>query len=166
MTAGLHPPVHQLYQSHQGWLRAWLGRRLGCPETARDLAQDTFVRVLLRPQAVVNLREPRAYLTTVARGLVVDHWRRRSLEQAYLDALASVPACHAPSPDEQLLVLQALDELDRLFGALAPRVREAFVLAQFGGLDYAQVATRLGITERTVKRYMAQGFECCLLAMA
>jgi len=165
MTAA-HLPVQQLYRTHQGWLRTWLGRRLGCAETARDLAQDTFVRVLLRPQAVTGLREPRAYLTTVARGLVVDHWRRRSLEQAYLETLASLPVSEAPSPDEHVAVLQILDELDRLFGALAPRVREAFVLAQFGGLDYAEVAARLGITERTVKRYMAQGFECCLLAMA
>ncbi|QEI07147.1 sigma-70 family RNA polymerase sigma factor [Pigmentiphaga aceris] len=165
MTAVFHPPVHQLYQAHQGWLRTWLGRRLGCAETARDLAQDTFVRVLLRPQAVAGLREPRAYLTTVARGLVVDHWRRRSLEQAYLETLASLPASDEPSPEEQLVVLQILDELDRLFEALAPRVREAFVLAQFGGLDYVQVAAKLNITERTVKRYMAQGFECCLLAM-
>lgn len=63
-------PVHTLYSHHHGWLQAWLRRRLGCADDAADLAQDTFMRLLGRPvQALAPeaLREPRAYLTTLAR---------------------------------------------------------------------------------------------------
>ncbi len=51
----VHDP-HTLYSHHHGWLRAWLQRRLGCRDEAADLAQDTFLQVLLRPQALHGLR--------------------------------------------------------------------------------------------------------------
>lgn len=154
--------AHTLYAEHHGWLQSWLRRRLGCAHSAADLAQDTFVRVLLRPQVLPTLREPRAYLTTLAKGVVSEHWRRQALERAYLEALALLPEALALSPEERLELLQTLDAIDAMLDGLAPKAREAFVLSQLEGLTYTQIATRLHISERTVKRYMALGFERCL----
>ena len=36
--------VEVLYQDHHSWLTGWLRRKLGCPQNAADLAQDTFIR--------------------------------------------------------------------------------------------------------------------------
>jgi RNA polymerase sigma-70 factor (ECF subfamily) len=155
-----------LYLQHHGWLVARLRRKLGCAWDAADLAQSTFVRVLTaRGQPADTLAEPRAYLTTIARGLLHDHWRRRSLEQAWLDTLAALPEEHAPAPEDALAIRQALQQLDDLLGRLAPKAREVFVLSQLQGLGYAQIAAQVGVSERTVKRYMAQGFELCLTLM-
>lgn len=46
------PDIALLYSDHHGWLVGWLRRRLGNPCDAADLDQDTFVRVLGRPQAL------------------------------------------------------------------------------------------------------------------
>ncbi len=165
-TASPPSAAHTLYAEHHGWLQAWLRRRLGCAHSAADLAQDTFVRVLLRPQVLPTLREPRAYLTTLAKGVVSEHWRRQALERAYLEALALMPEALALSPEDRLELLQTLDEIDAMLDGLAPKAREAFVLSQLEGLTYAQIATRMSISERTVKRYMAQGFERCLAVVA
>ncbi|MDM0119783.1 sigma-70 family RNA polymerase sigma factor [Variovorax arabinosiphilus] len=164
-SADLSSNVQSLYAEHHGWLSTWLRRRLGCAHSAADLAQDTFVRVLLRPQVLPTLREPRAYLTTLAKGVVSEHWRRQALERAYLDALAQMPEALALSPEDRLELLQTLDEIDVMLDGLAPKAREAFVLSQLEGLTYAAIAQRLDISERTVKRYMAQGFERCLALM-
>jgi RNA polymerase sigma-70 factor (ECF subfamily) len=154
--------MHTFYAEHHGWLSTWLRRRLGCTHSAADLAQDTFVRVLLRPQVLPTLREPRAYLSTLAKGVISEHWRRQALERAYLDALALMPEPLALSPEERLELLQTLDEIDAMLDGLAPKAREAFVLSQLEGLTYVAIAERLQISERTVKRYMQQGFERCL----
>jgi RNA polymerase sigma-70 factor (ECF subfamily) len=69
------------------------------------------------------------------------------------------------SPESLLAVQQALQQLDRLLAGLAPQAREVFVLSQLEGLSYAQIAARTGLSDRTVKRYMAQGFEICLTLM-
>lgn len=156
--------VHGLYRDHQGWLNGWLQRKVGNTCDAADLVQDTFVRVLRHRAELAMVREPRAYLTTIARHLVLNHYRRRSLEQAYQEALASVPEALAPSPEQQLLILEALHEIDAALHSLPSRVRQAFLLVQLEHLPYDAVAQRLQISVRTVQRYIAQGFEQCLLA--
>lgn len=86
-----------------------------------DLAQDVFLRVLTRqgqgaPEAIDT---PRAYLSTIARGLVVDHWRRRELERAWLETLAALPEALAPAPETQLICLEALIQIDRVLDDLS-----------------------------------------------
>lgn len=154
--------AHALYVQHHGWLLCQLRRKLGSSWDAADLAHDTFLRVLLQPDVLPGLREPRAYLRTVARGLLADYWRRRSLEQAWLQALAALPEALAPDPQHVLAIRQTLQQLDDMLGRLPAKAREVFVLSQLQGLGYAQIATRLGLSERTVKRHMARGFELCL----
>src|SRR3546814_7627663 len=85
--------IHTLYSDHHRWLYVWLRKRLSNSADAADLAQDTFVRVLrgYRADAIPVLRTPRAYLTTVAKRLLVNHSERRSLEQAYQNSLLLLP---------------------------------------------------------------------------
>ncbi|OZI70678.1 sigma-70 family RNA polymerase sigma factor [Bordetella genomosp. 12] len=160
-SASLPPDVAALYSEHHGWLQAWLRRRLGNAFDAADLAHDTFVRLLRQLEPI---REPRAYLTTVAHGLVVNHWRRLDLERAYCETLATVDEALAPSPEEGALLLEALCELDALLNQLNPKARTAFLLAHLEGHTYAEIATQLAVSERMVKKYMAQAMLHCLTA--
>src|SRR6218665_976154 len=112
-------------------------------------------RALAPPRARPPLGGPRAYLPTLAKGVVSEHWRRQALERAYIEALAL-------SPEERLQLLQTLDAIDAMLDGLPHKAREAFVLSQLEGLTYAQIAQRLAISERTVKHHMALGFEHCL----
>lgn len=115
-------------------------------------------------EPLAALREPRAYLVTVGKRLLLNHQRRRQLEQAYLDALSQLPEAVTPSAEQRWIVLQTLQALDDLLDGLAPAVRRAFLWAQLEGLSYAQIAERLQVSQRTVKRYMAQAYEHCLVA--
>lgn len=155
--------VGTLYVEHSTWLHGWLRRRMGDHGDAADLVQDTFVRIL-KSRSAEQIREPRPYLSRVAKGLMIDLFRRRSLEQAYLEALASLPAEYMPSCEAQALVFETLVELDRMLAGLGGKVREVFVLAQLDGLPYAQIAERLGISLRTVNNHMAKAMEhVCLM---
>jgi RNA polymerase sigma-70 factor (ECF subfamily) len=72
------------------------------------------------------LQEPRAFLATVARSVLIDHCRRMSLERAYLETLAQMPEPVCPSPEERAIVLQALEQIDRMLDGLGARARSAF----------------------------------------
>lgn len=165
-AAPSHPDIALLYSDHHGWLVGWLRRRLGNPCDAADLAQDTFVRLLRSPVPQQDIREPRRYLATIARGLVTDLFRRRTLEQSYLDYLAQLPQSLAPSPEEQAIVQQTLLDVDRMLQGLAPKVREAFVLSHFEELSYPEIAERLGVSRRTVSNYLTRAMEHCCLVLA
>jgi RNA polymerase sigma-70 factor (ECF subfamily) len=168
----LHRQVHTLYSDHHGWLQGWLRKKLGNTCDAADLAQDTFVRILTAPdhspekQAEWQLSEPRAYLTLIAKRLMANLFRRRSLEQSYLEALGALPEAHAPSLEQQAIILETLQEIDAMLDGLAPKVRAAFLMAQLEGLGYAEIAERLGVSERSVKRYMAEALARCILLVA
>ncbi|WP_420992989.1 sigma-70 family RNA polymerase sigma factor [Cupriavidus sp. 30B13] len=155
-----HQHIHALYSDHHRWLQGWLGRKLGNAFDAADVAQDVFMRLLARP-AAVEMREPRAYLSTIAHGLVVERWRRRELELAWLETLAALPEPEAPSPESRLLFLEALIAVDAMLDSLKPKVRTAFLLAQLDGLTCPQIATRLGVSLSTVERYIASALRHC-----
>lgn len=156
--------VAGLYQAHHGWLHAWLRKKLGCSHRAADLAHDTFLR-LLGQRTAPDLSEPRALLAHIAKGLMVDHWRRQDVERAYLEAIAHLPEPAAPSPETRLLVLEALYRIEAMLRSLPSRTQEIFLLAQLDGLTYPQVAGRLGTSLATVKRHMRAGFVACMAAL-
>ncbi|WAE52577.1 sigma-70 family RNA polymerase sigma factor [Stutzerimonas frequens] len=155
--------LHRLYADHHGWLNGWLRRQLGCNQRAADLAQDTFVRVLSKDQDMAAIREPRAYLHTIAKGLLINHWRRRQIEQAYLEALALQPEPVVPSPESQALIVETLLQIDAMLMRLPTRVRSAFLMSQLHGMTYAAIASELGVSERMVKKYMSQAMLHCLM---
>ncbi|AJO76686.1 MULTISPECIES: sigma-70 family RNA polymerase sigma factor [Pseudomonas] len=155
--------VEVLYHDHHGWLNAWLRRRLGCPDSAADLAQDTFIRVLGARQTS-PIVEPRAFLTTIAKRLLCNHYRRQDLERAYLETLAQMPEMLAPSEEEKAIILQTLLELDQLLDGLPPQVKRAFLLAQVDGLKQAEIARELGISLATVKRHLHKAALRCYFA--
>ncbi|MBD9413506.1 sigma-70 family RNA polymerase sigma factor [Pseudomonas sp. PDM16] len=154
--------LDSLYREHNGWLQGWLRRRLGDRERAADIAQDTFLRLIVGTVAQ-PLREPRSFLATVAKRVMVDHLRRRSVEDAYLEALALQPELQECSPEERLLMLETLLQLDAMLDGLGYRVRQTFLLAQLDGLSYAEIAQRLGVSISSVTKYMARATEQCLL---
>lgn len=155
--------VHELYSRHHGWLYRWLSAKLGNSSDAADLAHDTFLRLMAsrRPPGQWG-DQPRALLTHIARGLVIDHWRRRDVERAYLEALAAMPAAELPNPEQRLAMLEALLRVDTMLRSLPARTREIFFLAQLDGLTYGQIAERRQVSLITVKRHMAQAFAACL----
>ena len=160
----LQHAVHSLYQEHHNWLCGWLKKRLGCADNAADLAQDTFIRVLTLRKAA-ELREPRAYLSSIARSLMIDMFRRRALEQAYLETLAAIPEPLDISPETRALILETLMEIDRLLDGLGSRTREIFLLSQLDGLTYVEIGRRLGVSVNTVKKHAVRALTHCLLLL-
>ncbi|CAB3891585.1 putative RNA polymerase sigma factor FecI [Achromobacter anxifer] len=156
--------VTQLYREHHGWLSVWLRRKLGNSFDAADLAHDTFVRLMAGRRRTETGAEPRALLTHIAKGLVVDHWRRRAVEEAYLAAVAQLPDQQAPSPEARALILETLRAIDAALRTLSARTREIFLMSQFDGLGYDAIAQGLGVSLSTVKRHMQAALTACLIA--
>ncbi len=159
--------LSSIYTLHHGWLVSWLQRKLGNRDDAADIAQDTFTRLCVssRVQSIEQAKEPRAYLTVVAKGLMFNHLERRSLEQAYLTSLAFLPEEWALSTEQKAILLETLIELDALLNALPTPVRTVFLLSQLDGMSYEAIAGQMQLSVRTVSRYMAQGFRQCLHVM-
>jgi len=155
--------VGLLFRSHYDWLCSRLRRHLDSHASAEDIAAETFIQVLTSP-GVVPIRQPRALLTTIAKRLIFQLWRRRDLERAYLEVLRNDTEESAPSPEDLAQMLEALQMIDHLLSGLPSKVKATFLLSQVEGLTYPQIATALGISLRSVNDYMSKAFKRCLQA--
>ena len=151
-----------LYGTHHGWLKSWLTRKLQSAFDADDIAQDTFLRVMVS-ETLSTIRDPRSFLCTIAKRVMVDLFRRNALEKAYLEMLALMPEGGAHSPEERESQPETLQLLDSMLDGLNGKTREAFLLSQLDGLTYSEIAHKLGVSISSVKKYVAKAVEHCLL---
>lgn len=153
--------VRGFYESHCSWLYTWLFKKVGSTFDAADLTQDTFVRVLGKSD-LGSILEPRAYLTRIAHGLMVNFLRRREIEQTYLQEIASLAEGQGPSPEERAIVLETLAEIDIMLNSLPHRVRTAFLLLLLEGMTHAEIAAELDVSVASVRLYIARAVTHCL----
>lgn len=159
----LQQKIEVMYADHHGWLRAWLHRKLGNAFDAADLAHDTYLRII-RSGALPPPDESRRLLAHVANHLLIDLYRRRKIEAAYLDAIACLPEPATPSEETRALAIEALMEVDAILHTLSAKARTAFLLRQLDGLSYREIAARLRVSVSSVEKYISAGLQACWLA--
>ena len=140
-------------------------RRLGPPEVAEDMAQQSFAQLCAaRPVAV----EPRAYLFQVARNLAIDEMRRRAVApfRAVADPDRLEVASSAPSPEDELIAAETVEQVRRLLASLPARERDALLLFKLEGLTHKEIGKRLGVSVHSARRYIARALATCHKALA
>lgn len=163
MSAALpsFPALEALYKAHQPWLLGRLRRRLSNRADAEDVTSETFVQVV-EQGGMADIREPRAFLTTIAKRVLFHLWRRQDLERAYLQTLMHLPESVALSAEERALLVEAIEQIDRALDSLPLPVKTAFLYSRLDGLTYPEIAAQLGVSLATVERYMKRALLQCL----
>ncbi|CAB3715103.1 MULTISPECIES: sigma-70 family RNA polymerase sigma factor [Achromobacter] len=149
------------FRGHHGWLLERVQRHLRNWAEAEDVASETFSQaaaIQAGNQGLNTVREPRAFLTTIAKRQIFQLWRRRDLEQAYLETLALQSAAMAPSVEERQLFIEALEGVAAALEGLSAKAQQAFLYSQLDGLTYGEIADKLGVSASMVRQYMAQAF--------
>jgi RNA polymerase sigma-70 factor (ECF subfamily) len=124
---------------------------LGDAELARELAQDTLVRVVERAPEVTAMERPDAWAFRVAFNLARSRLRRLGAERR-----AHARSGPAPAETRPVDVAGAV-AVQRALALLPPRQRQAVVLRFYGDLSRAEVASAMGCRPGTVKAHLHQG---------
>jgi RNA polymerase sigma-70 factor (ECF subfamily) len=154
--------VSRLFQEHNDALIGFLLARVGSEQEARDVAQEAYVKMLEldKPGAVGFLR---AYLFKTAANLATDRARQRAahsrIQQQWIAPFES--RAQPISPEHVTGARQELDLLRSFMQELPPRCREAFYLQRFRDLTAEEIAERLGVTKRMVRKYLFRAFQHC-----
>jgi len=153
--------VAKLFKSQARKVRNFLTFRLKSADDADDAAQDVFLK-LWRHEKSGNLREEAtSYMYSAAYSTATDLERHRARHaHSILDACDSETlAADSPALDDQRHWRDALAHLVSELKQLPESHRKAFVLHHFKGLNYGQIAKKLGVSTRTVERHMVQAHE-------
>ncbi|MCO7188096.1 MULTISPECIES: sigma-70 family RNA polymerase sigma factor [unclassified Pseudoalteromonas] len=165
MSSNTSNSLDSLYQEHYAWLVKWISRRTQNWGDAQDVAQDTFVKLLGRPDKLENVKSTKAWLAKIADNLVIDKVRREILEKNYLTMLANMPEAHTPSAEQKWETLELLEQVDRLLNGLKPKEKLAFLLVRLEGMAYKDVAAQLEVSLSSAEKYVAKAMMACYVNM-
>ena len=153
----------QTYQELEQDIVRFLTQRLKCRSTAKDLAQETFLR-LSQVEDPASIKNTRAYLYRVASNLATDFIRVESRRAALLRETVSDWKTHGIGPEREVAAKLELDYLLEVVTALPPLSRRIFYLNRFENLPQRQIARRLRVSTTTVEKHIKKVLE--LLAQA
>lgn len=140
-----------LYDELLPWVYGYFVRRVGGDRgLAEDLTQDTFVSAFRNVPEVIG--NERAWITSIARRRLIDHFRRRARRPVVELGVADPPTPAWPPEwtDAECGVLVAL-------GRLRPDHQVALVLHHVDGLSVAEVAEHLARSTGAVESLLARG---------
>jgi RNA polymerase sigma-70 factor, ECF subfamily len=145
-------------------------RFIGDKETAEDLLQEAFMRVIKGAEAYKRNAKFTTWLYTIARNLCVDQTRRRKhRKHASLDApmdhsddsgtLLDVIPGSEMAADRKSVNKQLHQTMHRAIAGLSEEQREVFLMREFLDMPFKQIADVVGVPENTVKSRMRYALE-------
>ena len=159
-----------LLSRHRKPVYNFILRFVGDKETAEDLLQETFMRVIKGADAYKRQAKFTTWLYTIARNLCVDQTRRRKHRRhASLDApmdtseesgsLMDVIASNEMASDRKSVNKELFATMQRAIAGLSEEQREVFLMREFLDMPFKQIADVVGVPENTVKSRMRYALE-------
>ncbi|MGJ9413292.1 sigma-70 family RNA polymerase sigma factor [Aeromicrobium sp. CF4.19] len=143
----------QLYDHYVSGIYRFIYYRVGSAHLAEDLTSETFVRGLRAVQRFNwQGKDFGAWLTTIARNLVVDHFKSsRSRLEIVSDEIPEGRSTE-DGPEDGVLELLTNEILFESVGSLPPEQRDCILMRFIQGLSIAQTAAALGRSEGAIKQ--------------
>jgi len=122
---------------------------------------------LLRVARPDSIRNPEAYLFTIANHVLYQHTLRKVAlyETSNLDDIDPAQDANA-DPASQVELQQRLQNVDRALSQLSYKAQAALILYRRDGFSLEEVATHLGVSLAMVKKYLAKAILHCRQQMS
>lgn len=156
-----HHLIRALSEADHQKIRAFATQKVG-QQNADDVMQDAYLQLLQRDKQD-TVREPRAFLFRIIANLSVDAWRKSNrkveaeleIDRAELETLA----CRKPGPEALTSGVLGFDNFLSVLDGLPELQRHAFILNKLEGLTHAEIANRLGVSSKSIQRYLVEAME-------
>ena len=138
------------YAAHERLL-AFLWKLTGSRETAKDIAQEVFIKIWEKKEALKEVRHFDAYIYTLARNQALNTLRSKARERVRHQQLAREASDDHLSPEPSADYHSLLDEAVE---SLPPQQQKVFVLSRRMHQSYHQIAEQMELSRETVKKYL------------
>jgi RNA polymerase sigma factor (sigma-70 family) len=128
-----------------------------------DVAQEVFLR-LLRVERHDAIRNPEAYLFTVASHVLHQRTLNQSTDPVFVDitdAVSELTTSIGEDPASQVDNAGRIELLERALAQLPPKVGAALVMHRVSGFTVPEIAARLGVSRDSVKKYLMRAAQHC-----
>ena len=142
----------ELYERHLPAVYRYVVGRVRSREEAEDLTSDVFRHVWLSRTRYGGHGTFRAWLFSIVRRTVADHYRRHQPVERLEPAIAERVLDQAPTPEDQVVQDERQRHLRHLLDGLSQEQQEILGLRFAAELSYAEIAVVIGKREEAVKK--------------
>jgi RNA polymerase sigma-70 factor (ECF subfamily) len=159
-----HAFVTAVERTYGAGLRRFLATRLRhASADVPDIFQEIFLR-LLRTKDHETIRNPQAYLFTVASHVLHQYSLKRSMGPETMDPLelaTELGSATVPDPADEADLSQQILELGRALEKLSPRVYATLVMYRCEGMTLVEIGQRLGVSHTMARKYLLRAIVFC-----
>ncbi len=160
-----------LLRRHRKSIYNFCLRMLGHPTAAEDAMQEVFLKVVRSAGGWEKKAKVSTWIFAIARNHCIDaqrkaHYRKTaSLDQSLKgerdegSTLGDRVSDEGPGPDRAAESLRLREVLAEAIQRLAPEQREVFVMREYAGMPFKEIAEVVGVPENTVKSRMRYALE-------
>lgn len=153
IAAGNVDAFEKLFFDYQPKLVHFLVGLTHDKEVSRDIAQDLFLSIWKDREKLRDVRSFSSYLFQMARFTVYDYFDRLAVSEKYTNEFL-LEASVSQSGEEVLFALELQAIVNRTVEQLSPQRKMIYQMSREQGLSNDEIATRLGISKRTVENHL------------
>ena len=146
--------LHELMQRFWRPIIDRVSRILDDPDSAADIAQQTFIQLWQRRMQWHPSGSVQAYVFRIARNGALNERRARLAREDAVDRQGRAKSGAPPTPLQSLEEHELRDALAGALHRLPARRKEVYLLARTGGLSHLEISERMGISRQTVANQM------------
>ncbi len=155
-----HASVLRVYEKEFDGFCTYAGSLVGSSELAQDIVQQAFANTLAAIDRGTHIHNEAAFLTRCIRNLAFDHHKGKTDHKSIDDELPrlyerfsdkQLPYLYEKSPFEDIEHKEKWKQLADAVDDLIPSQRRAFLLAEFRGLGYEEIASRMDRSTDSVR---------------
>jgi RNA polymerase sigma-70 factor (ECF subfamily) len=151
--------AEELFERYAPALLKFADRMLGNRESAEEVTQEVFVKVISRAHQYDGRAAVASWLFAIAANACRDKRRRdRRAAVVPLEAVGELPA-RGEGAEARMAGRERRAAVRRALEGLSEEQREALVLARYHGLPYSEIARVLGISVGAVKTRIFRAVE-------
>lgn len=171
MTAavlGVTDSFHPFYEEYYRYLYNFIRKMVPEEETAQDLTQEAFTRILKNWSRCTEEKDRKNYLFTIAANLCRDHARSSRQKKGHvpLELVAGSLADPYGGAAEDRAGLEELETvLQRLLAALPEEERLVLQMKRIEGMTYEDISAVTRIPVRTLKRRVRNTLDSLVAAL-
>ena len=146
---------------HRYWERLYIAAyaRLKNEADAKDCLQEVFVALWHKRKAIVIREQLDAYLFVSLKYRVLNHLRNHNNYLKHLDVFSAFPHPILPSADDHLFLAEIQQVISNTIADMPGKMKEVYLLSRRDGLSVQETATRLGISQQTVKNQLTSALK-------
>jgi RNA polymerase sigma factor (sigma-70 family) len=138
-----------------------LTQRLGCRQTAQDVAQDLYFKIYRIAEKFPTHDDARRYLLRMAINAAIDHHRIEGRRAELLAGIAELFDDPRDVIEDAVVAKDLMNVVEDALCELPAKCRDVLYMSRIEGMTHAEIARKLRVSQSLVEKYAVRALVHC-----